>query len=358
MPRERKRLVVAMSGGVDSSVAAALCLEQGHEVIGVTLKLKDCNDSRERRKACCGLDDYIHVRLAADTLGIPHYFLDLREAFRRDVLEYAWRDYSAGRTPNPCAMCNFHLKFGALVDYAVQLGADGIVTGHYALLDHTPSGPRLYEATDSMKNQAYFLCLLNRAQLDLSYMPLGTMRKSQVREKAAELGLENANKQESQDACFGYKGEIFADTLAHYFGAEGMPGEIVDDNGAVLGAHDGIYRYTIGQRKGLGVALGRPGYVAELRLETNQVVLSTDPEKIMNGLMTVENINWICPPAASELKCEVQIRYRQQPEPATVKTLDTGRAVVEFDRLVRAIAPGQVAAFWNGRELLGGGFIA
>lgn len=347
-------LVAAMSGGVDSSVAAELALEDGFDVVGVTLKLKDCDDSRERVKACCGVDDFLQVRMVAEKLGIPHYFLDLKDEFRENVLQYAWDEYRIGRTPNPCSMCNFHLKFGHLIDYARKLGAVGLITGHYANLDHEKG--ELSHAADRNKDQVYFLSLLTAEQLRFCRMPLGQMTKSQVRRKAEELGLENAERQESQDACFGYKGESFSNTLANYFGEKIVSGDIIDTEGRVLGRHNGIHQYTIGQRKGLGIAMGEPAYVVKIDAENNRVVLSTDNSLLMADEIEIKDVN-LSVKRDAEFECQVQTRYRQLPVTAQAKLLPNNRAFLKLHEPVSAPALGQVAAFYDADLVLGGGII-
>ena len=355
--KSKGRLVAAISGGVDSSVAAAICLEEGYEVIGVTLKLKDCDDSRERRKACCGADDFIHARLAAAKLGIPHYFLDLKENFARDVLTYAWNEYRIGRTPNPCVMCNFHLKFGALAEYAAGLGAEGLITGHYAELERCTGGQvHLRHAADDEKDQVYFLAMLTRRQLSFCRFPLGSLTKPQVREKAASLGLSNAWKAESQDACFGYKGENFSRTLAEYFDAEMPAGEVVTEDGKVVGHHDGIHNYTIGQRKGLGIALGSPAYVKAIDAEHNRIILTTDTDHLKAVCLETGKPNWLMD-MPEEFDCEAQIRYNQTPVPAHVTKQGGDKTIVTFKSPVSAPAPGQLAAFYDDRLVLGSAFI-
>jgi tRNA-specific 2-thiouridylase len=349
-------VVVAMSGGVDSSIAAALLLEAGYEVTGITLKLKDCDDTRERTKACCGLDDYIHVRLAADKLGIPHYFLDCRDDFKQKVLEYAWDEYRQGRTPNPCCMCNRYIKFGILADYARSLGAVALATGHYAKLKNAADGAvELRCAADNTKNQTYFLSMVARDQLAYCMMPLGEYTKVEVRAKAALLGLDNANKAESQDACFGYRGEAFADTLARHFNFSPRNGEIVNTDGKVIGHHGGIHRYTIGQRQHLGVALGKPAYVSQIEPEQNRITLTTDQNDIMVTAFHVKNINVIAD-FADDIICLVQARYGQKP--VQCRLLRSGStATVTLEAPMIRPAVGQIAAFYRDDMLLAGSII-
>ncbi len=346
----RNELVVAaMSGGVDSTVAAALALESGARVVGVTLQLRECDGA-----GGCGSDDREQVSRVAKQLGIEHHFLDLRSEFREKVLEYSWREYRAGRTPNPCAFCNFHLKFGLLAEHARELGATAMLTGHYAMLDHEKG--ELRHAVDSGKDQVYFLALLTREQLKFCRMPLGSLTKSEVRVRAAALGVENAQKKESQDACFGVPGEAFSQTLAAYFAAAAVPGEIVDTNGKVLGKHQGIHLYTIGQRKGLGVAMGQPAYVVAIDPARNRVVLSTDAGLLLRHGIELDRVNMMVE-RPERFECLIQTRYRQKPVPGRVTLQPGGRAVLELENPVSAPAVGQVAAFYDGELVLGGGII-
>lgn len=351
-------LVAAMSGGVDSSVAAALMKESGAEIIGVTLRMKTCDDSRERTRSCCGLDDNTQARMAAATLGIPHYFHDVRDLFRTEVLVPTWEEYHRGRTPNPCILCNAKLKFGTLLDFARTLGADGIITGHYAILNQTPDGrPLLCRGTDDRKNQTYFLSQLTLDQLAHSFFPLGAMNKTEVRSKAAELGLANARKAESQDACFGYAGERFSTTLERLFGGgETMQGEIVTPDGRVVARHDGIHRFTIGQRKGLNIAFGEPAYVTAIDARTGRVTVSTDPQDLMTCTLQASGMNWLESPG-EEFLCTAQIRYQQTPVSARVVRHGEKSLELHFPEPVRAVTPGQAVVLYRGDQVLGGGWI-
>ncbi|MGM0461316.1 MAG: tRNA 2-thiouridine(34) synthase MnmA [Fibrobacterota bacterium] len=353
-----KRIIAAMSGGVDSSVAAALYVEQGYEVIGITLKMKTCDNSREKTKACCGLDDNIQARMAAEKLGIKHYFLDLRHIFEEKVLRYAWEEYSRGRTPNPCVMCNEYLKFGALIEYADKLNACGVITGHYAQIHRDETGQfGLFNGVDTTKNQTYFLATLTAQQLEKSCMPLGVYTKDTVRKMARERGLENADKSESQDACFGYRGEIFAETLGRYFNAPFRPGEMIDDDGNHLGRHEGIEKFTIGQRKGLGIALGKPAYVSHIDGTTARVRVTTRQEELLSSALRAEHMNWLMDMPA-EFTCRAQIRYNQRPMPVTVACTGDKEVRVYFETPVRAATAGQLLALYTGDRLVGGGWIS
>jgi len=346
-----------MSGGVDSSVAAALYVEAGWEVIGVTLKMKECDNSREKTKACCGLDDNIHARVAAGNLGIRHYFLDIRQEFEKRVLHYARDEYGLGRTPNPCVMCNYWLKFGTLLDYAKKLDAEGVITGHYARIERDEFGkPMLLTGVDNTKNQTYFLATLSWKQLQRSFMPLGEYTKPTVREMAMERGLENADKSESQDACFGYRGETFSQTLMRYFDSEPTLGRIIGPDGSVLGCHQGMEHFTVGQRRGLGVTLGRPAYVSFIDGESGDVYLTTDDTDLQSISFEATDISWItCLPET--FTAQVQIRYNQKPASATVERSSNDTALITFDQPVRAVTPGQTVAFYSGNQVLGGGWI-
>ncbi len=350
----RTLLVSAMSGGVDSTVATALMLEAGYEVIGVTLKLKDAFTAGQ----CGGAPaDDERIRQVAATLGIHHEFLDYRNEFRTRVLDYSWAEYRAGRTPNPCAMCNRELKFGLLAEYARQCGAAGLITGHYADVRVLASGEvEVFPAADAGKNQVYFLSLLRREQLAYARMPLATWLKHDVRAKARELGVVNAEARESQDACFTYPGEAFPASLGRYFAYSGEPGDIVDTEGRKLGRHRGLHLYTVGQRKGLDVAMGVPAYILRLDVERNQVVLTTDAAELLCRKLVVREWNEL-----AELPDEwmglVQFRYRQTPRPARVRRLAADRAEVELLEPVSRPAAGQVAALFADKRLAAGAII-
>ena len=352
-----KTFVAAMSGGVDSSVAVSIFINQGHKVIGVTLKMKNCDDTKEKTKACYGLDDNIHVRLVAEKLGIPHYFMDVRPEFKEKILKYCMSEYACGRTPNPCIYCNFYLKFGALMKYAQEIGAEGIITGHYAIIDRNiPDKVRIFKGIDDTKNQTYFLCYLTQEQLNFSYMSLGELTKKEVRQMAEKLNLPNAKKAESQDACFGYKGETFAQTLSRTFENTLKPGNIINEKGKVLGKHNGIHNFTFGQRKGLGIALGAPAFVVKINQNTNEVTVSTDKKLLLTKTFTAINMNWLDFPY-EQFACEIQTRYRQTPQKAVIYKKENSTALVELTEPLRAITPGQALAVYNGNQLIAGGWI-
>jgi tRNA-uridine 2-sulfurtransferase len=358
MHNTKTKIIAALSGGVDSSVAASIYIDKGYDVIGVTLKMKSCDDTKEKTKSCCGLDDNIQVGLVAEKLGIPHYFLDVRKDFKEKILRYACNEYHKGRTPNPCVLCNYFLKFGMLLDFAKDIGAIGIITGHYAILlrDDKGDNVKLFKGLDDNKNQTYFLSALTQKQLNHSYMPLGELTKTEVREIAAKLELPNAEKKESQDACFGYKGETFAETLSRTFNSSCIPGDIVTEGGTIVGKHNGIHNFTIGQRKGLGVALGKPAYVVKIDSKSNTVVISTDSSLLLADRFTVTNMNWL-DFSYDRLECEVQTRYRQTPIKAVVTKTSEFQADVELLAKSRAVTPGQALAVYKGKQLIAGGWI-
>jgi len=357
MVSKEKTLLAAMSGGVDSSVAAALYLERGYQVIGVTLKMKTCDNTREKTKSCCGLDDNIQARQVAEKLGITHRFVSVREDFADKILKYALDEYQAGRTPNPCVLCNHYLKFGPVLErFADEVGASGIITGHYAVIERSnPEKARLFKGSDVEKDQTYFLSALTQHQLNLCHMPLGELNKPEVREIAAKLGLPNAKKQESQDACFGYKGETFALTLCRHFNAQPHKGRIIDESGQILGSHEGIEFFTLGQRKKLGIALGKPAYVIDIDAQSNCVTVSTDPDRLLCSSFSANTMNWLDFEHDS-LECEIQTRYRQALQPATVYR-QGNRALVKLHQPLAAVTPGQRLAIYQDSQLLGGGWI-
>ncbi len=359
-PRKPKKVLAAMSGGVDSSVAAWLMKESGVEVVGITLRLRPCNEEQiEQQKACCGAEDSIHAKATASRIGISHYFLDYQEEFRNQVLECAWHEYAKGRTPNPCVLCNRFLKFGKLDQYARQIGAEGIVTGHYARVKPLPSGAMgLFRGLDPEKDQSYFLFALEREVLGRCYFPLGELTKREVRQLAKRVGLTNADKKESQDACFGIPGEAFADTLRRVLGKKITPGYFVDPTGRILGSHRGVHHYTLGQRRGLGVALGKRAYVSSIDPTTGTIVLSTEEDELKKDFLEATEVNWLDPSFQKEpFMGWVQVRYTQKPIAAEVIPLSADRIQVKFQDRVRAITPGQAAVVYQGDLVICGGWI-
>jgi tRNA-uridine 2-sulfurtransferase len=346
------RVAVAMSGGVDSAVAAALLCEQGHDVIGLTLRFWLCEEAAPQR-GCCGIDGVGQARAAAGELGIPHYVVDCREAFERLVLRPAWDEYARGRTPNPCVHCNAEIKFRLLLEQARRLGAARLATGHYAIIRDIAGRPTLLRGRDAQKEQSYFLFALDEPQLEAALLPLGELTKEEVRELARRRGLPNAERPESQDACLDGGDAGFAEALRRRFGAPARQGAIVDERGQPLGQHGGVHRYTIGQRRGLGVALGRRAYVLRIDADRGEVVLGRDARSLDAAGLWASGARWLAPAAG---RAEVQVRYRHAAAPALVAVAGE-RVEVRFDQPQRAVTPGQAAVVYDGPRLLGGGWI-
>ncbi len=347
-------VIVAMSGGVDSSVAAALLQRQGRHVVGVTLSLVSCADDGEV-SWCCGAGAAEQARAAAGRLGIPHYVLDGVARFEERVLRPCWQVYAEGRTPSPCAICNAELKLYLLLARCAALGGRFVATGHYARKLGAPGLTELHRGRDPRKDQSYFLCQLSQQQLERTLFPLGELRKSEVRALAAELGLPNAQRPDSQDACLRGEGGSFSEGLRQRFGGQARPGRILHVDGRVLGEHRGIHHFTIGQRRGLGVALGKPAYVA--RIEPPDIVVTTEPRDLLCAELLSSSPNWLGPPPRLPLRCEAQVRYRHKAAPVLVRAASGGRVRVSFQEGQRAVTAGQAVAFYQGGRLLGGAWI-
>lgn len=360
MTDQRKtRVVVGLSGGVDSSTAAALLLEQGYEVVGITLKLwpQDCLARAEDK--CCGPQAVADARAVCHRLGIPFYLMDEAEEFQQQVIRYFAEEYKAGRTPNPCVMCNEKLKFGTLLHLARKLGAEYVATGHYARIERDPSSGRhlLKRGRDPRRDQSYFLFSLRQEQLARSLFPLGDLCKTETRAVARERALKTADKEESMEICF-----VPDNDYGAFLQKAGLVaphrGEIVDRAGRVLGSHEGIEFYTIGQRRGLRLAASRPWYVVDLDPARNRVVVG-EAADLARAEFRVERCNWIPwaePPATLEVLAK--IRYNHPGTPATVTPRPDGGARVQLHTPQRAVTPGQACVFYDGDTVVGGGWIA
>ena len=350
-----QRLVVAMSGGVDSSVVAWMLAQAGHPLVGLFMRNGVKVAAHEaHKKSCCSLSDARDARMVAASLEVPFQAVDLGEEFG-DIIDYFISEYGRGRTPNPCAVCNRDLKMGRLLDFADELGCAGVATGHYARIDIEDGRVRLRRGVDSTKDQSYQLFAVAEEHLARTVLPLGAMRKTEVRAVAEKAGLRTSAKRDSQEVCF-VPSNDYRNLLAER-GAPLHPGNIVDTAGKVVGEHAGTEHFTIGQRRGHGVVTGVPMYVVETLPEEGVVVVGTKDECRARRLV-VDDLNWIGfdVPADGVLRCEVQYRYHCVPAPATVRV--TGdEAVVEFDEPQLAVAPGQGAAFYRGDLALGGGWI-
>src|SRR5260370_321533 len=365
-----KTIAVAMSGGVDSSTVAAMLRAEGHNIIGLTMQLWD-----QRRLAghdgmpesvqgrCCSIGDVYDARRVAETLGIPYYVVNHEERFERDVVRPFVEEYLAGRTPIPCSLCNNHLKFDQLLIVAQQIGADKIAPGHYAqvFLDAPLNRWLLKRAADKSKDQTYFLFGLTQEQLSRTLFPLGGMTKPEVRELARKHSLAIAEKPDSQEICF-VPGGDYKRFLEAYLSERGdtptgIAGEMVTTEGKVIGEHAGVHNFTVGQRKGLGVATGSPLYVIQIKNDTRQVVVGKD-EELYSRRLRARRVNLISTAELRQpIRVAVKIRHRHQPAPATIESVGPDEVRVTFDEPQRALTPGQAAVFYDGDTVVGGGWI-
>ena len=351
----KQRVVVAMSGGVDSAVAAGLLVRQGYDVIGITMRLWSVEDPAAPRgkKRCCSVEDTDDARQAADALGIPHYVLNMEREFQDRVIDYFVAEYGRGRTPNPCLACNEHVKFRALLDRAVALEADFLATGHYARIEHEGGRYRLRRAVDEAKDQSYVLYTMGQAELAKTLFPVGAYSKPRIRELAHEMGLQLAEKPDSVDICFVPDGDYKS------FVRKRLPqtaGTVRDADGNQIGEHEGVAGFTIGQRKGLGIAVGEKRFVTGIDPDLNVITIGRE-EDLFSTTLLAENVNWLAGAPDGAIRADVKIRYRTTPAPAMVTPLAAGTARVVFDAPQRAITPGQAAVFYAGDEVLGGGAI-
>lgn len=351
----RRKVLVAMSGGVDSSVAAARLVEEGHEVIGATMKLF-CYGGDVPDRPCCSLDSINDARDVAQALGIPHYLLNLEDRFSQQVIRNFVEEYSRGRTPIPCVRCNSFTKFRDLLAHADALGCDAIATGHYAIA----RDGALYRGTDRAKDQTYFLWGIDRQVVDQMLMPVGGLTKAETRALARRIGLATADKEESVEICF-VPNDDYVSVLERHLPADApalSPGPLVTSGGKVVGEHQGFARYTVGQRRGLPGGRSLPLYVVGIRPETREVVVGEAGE-LEGWSVTLEEVNWLGDPLRSGDRCEVQVRYRARAVPAVIESAGSGRLELRLLEAARAITPGQSGVLYGvGERLLGGGVIA
>ena len=355
LPAAGTRVVVAMSGGVDSSVAAALLVEQGCEVVGISLRLAEERPGGTS-SGCCSLEDFQDAARVADALGVPHYVFDMREAFRRDVISPFVEEYLAGRTPSPCILCNRSIKFSALRRRAAELGAEWVATGHYARCDHDGRALRLLRGRDRAKDQSYFLFEMGQAELARTLFPVGDLTKDEVRAYATSRGIATASKAESQEICFVPDGR-YADFVEKIAPGRARGGEVVDAQGKVLGRHEGVHRYTVGQRRGLGIAHPEPLYVDAVDPETATVHVVTKSALLRGGLVADQVVWTSGEPEPDGSRVEARIRYRHRGVTSTITRRGDGGVELRFDEPEDAVSPGQAVVFYRGEEVVGGAWI-
>lgn len=349
----KKRIMVAMSGGVDSATTAALLKSEGHEVIGVTMQLWDYGDAEG---GCCSVDEVRDARRVADQVGIPHYVVNYMDKFKEFILSDFINKYMDGKTPSPCVLCNEYMKFDFLLKRSLELDADYLATGHYARIEKDDLGNyRLQKAVDSNKDQSYFLFTLKQKELSRVLFPLGDKTKEEVRSIAEGFGLKVAKKPESQNLCF-ITGSSYKDFLKDHTEASNTEGDMVDTSGNIIGKHEGIFSYTIGQRRGLGYANGKPQYVVRIDTKNNKVVIG-DEEDIYSKTLIVNGLSWVSQVSDSEFEVNAKIRYRHKENIANLVINNKDEAIVNFHEPQRAITPGQAIVFYNDDKVIGGGWI-
>lgn len=353
----KKRVMLGMSGGVDSSVAALLLLRAGYDVAGVTLRLRpDEYMSGSRAGGCCSLDDIDDARRVCYKLGIEHMVLNMTELFERDVIDYFASQYRAGLTPNPCIACNRYIKFGAMLERARALGFDYIATGHYAVIEQNGQGRWLLKKSPAAKDQSYVLYTMTQEELAHTLMPVGRYSKPEIRAMAEEAGLPVAHKSDSQEICF-VEDDDYAGFVERYTGEKAAQGDFLDQAGNVIGRHRGVTHYTVGQRKGLGVSFGRPMYVTKIDAVHNTVTLGEEGAQY-SRILEAADLRWVAFDApAGEMETEAKVRYAASPAKAKLTPLSGGRVRAEFQEPQRAVTPGQAVVFYDGDVVLGGGTI-
>lgn len=353
------KVVVGMSGGVDSSVAAWLLKEQGYDVIGVTMQIwqDEENEVQEENGGCCGLSAVDDARRVASSIGIPYYVMNFKQEFQKNVIDYFTKEYLNGRTPNPCIACNRYVKWEALLQRSLSIGADYIATGHYARIDKLPNGRYAIRRSATLaKDQTYALYNLTQDQLAHTLMPVGNYSKDKIREMAEEIGLQVANKPDSQDICFVPDGD-YATFIEENADAQIHQGNFVSPDGKILGKHKGIIHYTVGQRKGLGLALGYPAFVLEIHPETDEVVIGTYEESLTYTLRANE-LNFMSVEDLTEpMRMFAKIRYNHKGAWCTVEKTGEDEITCTFDEPIRAVTPGQAVVLYDGEYVLGGGTI-
>lgn len=357
MNTQRKRVVIAMSGGVDSSVAAALLVEAGYEVVGMMMRLWSEGGAENLPNRCCTPDQQADARRVANILGIPFYVLDTRQVFRQRIVDFFIEAHSQGLTPNPCLQCNRQIRFGFLLEQARSIGADFLATGHHARVRHSDGAPsRLMRARDEQKDQSYVLNVLSQQQLQQALFPIGEYTKPRIRELAAAAGLPSASKKDSQDLCFLGNGDYRA-FLYRERPSLMEKGPIRHSDGRYLGEHKGLASYTVGQRRGLGIGASSPLYVLALDTKRNTLIVG-DRQELAQRVFFVHSVNWQSgEPSPDVFRAQVQIRYRAHAHPAQISVLQDGRVRVLLEEPLLAITPGQGAVFYNGETVLGGGLI-
>lgn len=356
---DREKVVVGMSGGVDSSVAAYLLKEQGYDVIGVTMQIWQDEevDVQEENAGCCGLSAVDDARRVADALDIPYYVMNFKGEFRDNVIDYFVEEYQKGNTPNPCIACNRYVKWESMLRRSLAIGAKYIATGHYARVVKLPNGRyTLKKAVGIRKDQTYALYNLTQYQLEHTLMPVGDYSKEEVRKIAEKINVRIANKPDSQEICF-VPDNDYASFIEEYTNKKIPQGNFVDINGKVLGKHKGIINYTVGQRKGLGLSLGKPAFVVEIRPDTNEVVIG-DNSDVFDDTLYADNLNFTAIEKLDDkMQVEAKIRYSHRPAPCTIEMVDENTLKCVFEEPQRAITPGQAVVFYDGDMLIGGGNI-
>ncbi len=351
-----RKVAVAMSGGVDSSVTAYLLKEAGYEVIGITMDLLELGCEIEQSDICCSLQAFEDAKDVADRLGIKHYIIDCKAEFEQRVINFFVDEYLSGSTPNPCVVCNPMIKFGLLLDRARQLGVEYLATGHYARIEQKDARFVIRKGVDSTKDQSYFLYRLTQEQLSKAIMPLGNYQKADVRKIAEQLGLKTAAKSESQEICF-IPQNNYQEFIRQRAANRLVPGDILNNDGNIIGRHEGIAFYTIGQRRGLGIAVGKPIYVIRIDSGKNAVVVG-DKDLLYSQHLTAKSMNWVSVPGiTSGLELMARIRYLHKETKAFVSPLEVDMVSVEFDEPQQAITPGQSVVFYRDDEVVGGGII-